>query len=207
MHSFFPEQCYPQIWELLQLGGTHAAKIRPALADSEDELQQGKRPLSLSFSTSAGNVIESLFSPRLSEPRPVRTFMLIATEVQARRSNPVETCQSGSSAISLHAQYPSGTPVHPKTNLAWTWSAAEANQAMVAGDKAGAHRRESTRSNNAQFILYCSCGPAGSRPPPRHQRVGFELGSIPFRLRSDRRFERQVQFGCFGSCLAQTKER
>lgn len=166
MHPFFPEQRYPQIWELLHFGSTRAAKMRPALADSEGALKQGKRPLSLSFSTSAGNVIESLFLPRLTEPRPVRTFMLIATEVQARRSNPVETCQSGSSAISLHAQYPFGIPVHSKTHLAWTWSAAEANQAMVAGDKADAQRHESMRPTNAQYIQYCSCCPAGPRPPP-----------------------------------------
>jgi hypothetical protein len=154
MPSFFP-----QIWKLQQFGGTCDAKFRPAVADPEDELQQGKRPFSPLFSTPAGNVMERLFPSGISEPRPLRTFTLIATAVQARRS--------GSSAISLHAQYPSGIPVYPKTNLAWTWSDAEANQAMVAGDKAGTQRQESTRSNNAQYILqYCSCCPAGPRPPP-----------------------------------------
>jgi hypothetical protein len=59
-----------------------------------------------------------------------------------------------------------GLQVHPKNRLAWTWSIAETNQAMVAGDKTGAQRQESTRSTNAQFTQYCSCCPAGPRPPP-----------------------------------------
>lgn len=179
MPSLSPEQRYQQFLELPQLGCACAAKAhlvrRSALlspfygggvADPEGALRQGERPFSLSFFTPASNVIERLFPPGLSELRPVRTFTLIAAGARARRSDPAETRQSGSSAISLHAQYPSGTQVHPKNNLAWTWSAAEANQAMVAGDKAGAHRQESTRSNNARYNQRFSCCPAGPRPPP-----------------------------------------
>jgi hypothetical protein len=166
MPSLLQKQRYPQIWELLRFAGTYAAKIRPALADLEGALRQGKRPFSLSFFTPAGNVIERLFPPGLSELRPVRTFTLIAAKVPVRRSDPEETRHSASSAISLPAQYLSGIPVYPKTHLAWTWPAAEANQAMAAGDKTGAQRHESTRSTNAQYIQYCSCGPAAARPPP-----------------------------------------
>lgn len=79
-----------------------------------------------------------------------------------------------------------GLAVDPKTHLAWTWSVAEANQAMAAGDNTGAQRHESTRSTNAQFIQYCSCCPAGPRPPPRHHRLGFRLGHVPLRHRTDR---------------------
>ncbi|HUZ94890.1 MAG TPA: hypothetical protein VMU57_08255 [Edaphobacter sp.] len=168
MPPLYPEQRYPRLWDLPQFGGTLAAKIRPAVADPEGALRQGKRPFPLSFFTGAGNVMERLFPPGLSEPRPVRTLTLIAAGVSARRSDPAETRHSASSAISVHAQYLSGIPVHPKTHLAWTWSVAEANQAIAAGDNAGAQRHESTRPNNAQFILYCSCCPAGPRPPPRH---------------------------------------
>lgn len=167
MRSLSLEQGYPRLWELLQFGGTRAAKIRPAVAaDPEGALQQGKRPFSLSFFAPAGNVIERLFPPKLSELRPVCTLTFIAAGVPVRRSDPAETRHSASSAISLPAQYLSGIPVHPKTHLAWTWSVAEANQAMVAGDKTGGPRRESTRSNNAKYTRYCSCCPAGPRPPP-----------------------------------------
>lgn len=170
------EQRYIRLRELLQFRRLSFHPVRRAdllspfniggVADSEDELQQGMRPFSLSFSTPAGNVIERLFPPRLSEPRPVRTLTLIAAGGPVRRSDPAETRHRASSAISLPAQYLSGIPVHSKTHLAWTWSAAEANQAMVAGDKAGAQRHESMRPTNDQYIQYCSCCPAGPRPPP-----------------------------------------
>ena len=131
--------------------------------DPEGALQQGNRPFSLSFSTSAGNVTERLVSPGLFEPRPVRTFTLIAAGVTVRWSDPAETRHS--SAISLPAQYLPGIPVYPKNPLARTWSIAETNQAIAAGDKACALSHESTRSTN-EYIQYCSRGPAGSRPPP-----------------------------------------
>ncbi len=217
MPSLRSDQRCTRLRKLLQFRGISFHPVRRedllsslnmgGVADPEGALQQGKRLFSLPFFSPVGNVIERLFPPGLSEPRPVRTFTLIAAGVPVRGSDPAETRHSATSAIPLPAQYPSGLPVHLQTYLAWTWSDAEANQAMADGDKAGAQRHESMRSTNAQFILYCSCCPAGSRPPPRHQRFGFKLGSVPSRLRPDRRLERQVQLGCSGSCLAQTKER
>ena len=165
MPSLLPKQRYPQIWELLRFASTYAAKIRPAVADPDGALRQGKRPFSLSFFTLAWNVIERLFPPGVSEPRSVHTFTLVAAEVPApERSGGYR--QNAGSTISVPAQYPSGIPVYTKTHLAWTWSVAEANQAIVAGEKTGAHRHESTRLTNAQYTRYCSCCSAGPRPPP-----------------------------------------
>jgi|ERR1035438_2431790 hypothetical protein len=113
MPPLSPEQRYPPLWELLQFGGAFAAKIHPV------------RRAALLSPFYGG---ERLFLPRLFEPRPVRTFTLIAAGAPVRRSDPAETRYSASSANSLSAQYLSGIPLHPKNPLAWTWSAAEANQ-------------------------------------------------------------------------------
>ncbi len=176
MPSPRPEQRYTPLRELLQFRGLCFHPFRRAdllsslnmggAADPEGAPQQGNWSFFLEFSAPTGNAIERLFPPRLSEPCPVCACTLIAAGVPARRSDPAETRHSATSAIFLPAQYPSGIPVHPQSPLAWTWSGAEANQAIAAGHQAGAQRQESKRSTNAPYPRYCSCCPAGPRPPP-----------------------------------------